>query len=52
MENVWYVSPNGSDTNSGLSEKRAFLTLQKAFDVLTAVDKRSGAAEIRVLPGL
>lgn len=52
METVLYVSPKGDDGNSGRSEQQPLLTLQRAFDVLAALDRRAGSAEIRVLPGL
>lgn len=34
----YYVSPSGSDSNSGLSPAEAFLTIQKACDLVTPGD--------------
>ncbi len=42
---VFYVSPGGSDNNSGLTTNEAFLTIQRAFENLASGDT------VHILPG-
>lgn len=44
-QSVWYVSPDGSDSNSGISPSLAFRTLQKAVSGVKPGDV------VKVLPG-
>jgi len=46
---VYYVSPTGSDSNSGLSSETPFQTIQKALNVVGALNEKYKV--IAVLPG-
>ena len=51
MDHVFYVSPQGSDACSGLTEDAAFRSLNRAFAEIGRLDRSSGSAVIRMKAG-
>ena len=48
---IYFVSPSGSDSNSGLSAGAPFSTIQRAIDVLSTIDCNGFNPEIRLAAG-
>ncbi|GAB2777912.1 hypothetical protein GCM10027275_21480 [Rhabdobacter roseus] len=47
-QKTWYVSPQGKDSQTGLSTQRPFRTLEKALDALRR-EKKQPTAEYRII---